>query len=501
MPEFLGKRYDQRVRTFYAIISLISSALTKIAPTLFAGSLVLYHAFGWNIWASASALSIFTGIYTAGGGLAAVIYTELLQTTIICLGALTILLIGLVKVGGLQGLYNCPDLVPRDFFQLFKPASDPTFPWTGLLIAHPLTIGLWYWCSDQVIVQRVLSAKSTEHGKGGTVVAGFLKILPMWTMVLPGLIARALFYDQTTKNTNDAYALLVIGMLPRGMHGIMLAAMLSAMMSSLASEFNSVATIFAVDVWLVFRPTTPSDRLVHIGRLATVVLVAGSMMWIPLIGVLSDQLYVYMNKIQSNLAPPIAASFLLGVLWKRGNAQGALVAFSVGTFIGIFRLFLEVLFTFRKPWGIFVIFAEPTDTSPGLNFLHFGLCNMILCCCIIAVVSLLTEPPPSEKITGLTLFSKGQHAHTGDGNHSNVKYSRFENPATDDTELIVPVQGEADEISLDGPGLPQHSKQSSSTPVTMSRPARKSLLSSPSFIGAMVLAVAMFIQFAAVGTW
>eukprot|EP00741_Cyanophora_paradoxa_P003939 tig00000741_g3831.t1 len=185
--------------------------------------------FGWHVYASAGVLSALVGVYTAAGGLAVVIYTE---TTVLCIGALSILFIGLSRVGGIEGLFNCPELVPRDFFQLFKPASDATFPWTGLLLAHPFTIGLWYWCSEQFIVQRVLSARNEEHAKRGTVLAGFFKILPLWTM-----------------STNDAYALLVIDMLPRGMHGIMLAAMLSAMMSSLASEFNSVSTIVAVDIW------------------------------------------------------------------------------------------------------------------------------------------------------------------------------------------------------------------------------------------------------------
>src|SRR5436309_5818338 len=206
MPEFLERRYNRSCRVYLAGISLVAYVFTKIAVALFAGALVLQAVLGWSMWKSALALVIATGIYTVAGGLAAVIYTEVMQTVVLIVGALTLMVIGLGRVGGMSGLEA---QVPTDLFHMMKPPSHPDFPWTGIFLGAPI-LGLWYWCTDQVIVQRALAAKDEGHAKAGTVLAGFLKILPVFMLVIPGLVARALYPAEMAADSNSAFPLLVV---------------------------------------------------------------------------------------------------------------------------------------------------------------------------------------------------------------------------------------------------------------------------------------------------
>lgn len=399
MPEFLERRYNAACRTYLAAISLIAYIFTKIAVAVFAGAIVLEAVLGWSMWKSALALVVATGIYTVAGGLAAVIYTEVIQTVILIVGALALTWLGLEQVGGFAGLRAH---VPDDFFHMMKPTDHPDFPWTGIFFGAPI-LGIWYWCTDQVIVQRVLAAKDERHAKGGTVLAGFLKILPVFMLVVPGMIARALYTDEIAANSNAAFPTLVVRLMPPGLVGVMVAAMLAALMSSLAAVFNSSSTIFTMDFYSKIRPDASERELVHVGRLATVVMVGLGLLWIPFMAYISDQLYVYLQSVQAYVSPPIAAVFLVGVFWPRANGAGALAALLTGFVLGAARFILELSYAgvavSDRPWFV------------GMNFLHFAIFMFVVCILVLVVVSVMTEAPSRERVAGLT-WATGQPTGT-----------------------------------------------------------------------------------------
>jgi solute:Na+ symporter, SSS family len=391
MPEFLERRYSSACRLYLASISLIAYIFTKIAVAIFAGAIVLKAVLGWSMVQSSLALVIATGIYTVAGGLAAVIYTEVIQTVILVAGALVLMFIGLQEVGGWEGLRA---QVPPDFFHMMKPVSDREFPWTGIFFGAPI-LGIWYWCTDQVIVQRVLSAKDIGHAKAGTVVAGFLKILPVFMLIVPGMIARALYPAEMVADSNSAFPTLVVRLMPVGLQGIMVAAMLAALMSSLSAVFNSSSTIFTIDFYRKFRPQATERKLVNVGRMTTIIMVILGILWIPFMSRISSQLYVYLQSVQAYIAPPIAAVFLLGVFWKRINSQGALSALLAGFALGALRFILEAAYAGSLPSGLLGFYV-------GMNFLHFAAFMFALCVLILVIVSLLTPAPGAEKVAGLT---------------------------------------------------------------------------------------------------
>lgn len=391
MPEFLERRYNRACRTYLASISLIAYIFTKIAVAVFAGAIVLKAVLGWDMVTSSLALVVATGIYTVAGGLAAVIYTEVIQTVILVVGALILMFIGLEQVGGWSGLQA---KVPPEFFHMMKPSTDAAFPWTGIFFGAPL-LGIWYWCTDQVIVQRVLSAKDIAHAKAGTVVAGFLKILPVFMLIVPGMIARALYPQEMTADSNAAFPLLVVRLMPAGMQGVMVAAMLAALMSSLSAVFNSSSTIFTMDFYKEFKPNASEKHLVNVGRVATVLMVILSLAWIPFMSRISGQLWIYLQSVQAYVSPPIAAVFLLGICWRRINGQGALTSLMAGFVLGALRFILEVVYAGHLPGGALGWFV-------GMNFLHFAILMFVVCVVILVTVSWLTPAPAPEKVAGLT---------------------------------------------------------------------------------------------------
>ena len=391
MPEFLERRYNSACRTYLASVSLIAYVFTKIAVAVFAGAIVLKAVLGWDMVTSSLALVVATGIYTVAGGLAAVIYTEVIQTVILVLGALVLMFIGLEQVGGWSGLQA---KVPAEFFHMMKPATDKDFPWTGIFFGAPL-LGIWYWCTDQVIVQRVLSAKDIAHAKAGTVLAGFLKILPVFMLIVPGMIARALYPQEMAADSNSAFPLLVVRLMPQGLQGVMVAAMLAALMSSLSAVFNSSSTIFTMDFYKKFRPDASEKQLVNVGRVATVLMVIVSLAWIPFMSRISSQLWIYLQSVQAYVSPPIAAVFLLGIGWKRINGQGAITSLLVGFVLGALRFILEVIYARNLPDGFLGWFV-------GMNFLHFAILMFVVCVVILVAVSLLTPAPERDKVAGLT---------------------------------------------------------------------------------------------------
>ncbi len=404
MPEFLERRYNRACRVYLAGISLVAYVFTKIAVALFAGALVLQAVLGWSMWKSALALVVATGVYTVAGGLAAVIYTEVMQTVVLIVGALTLMFIGLGRVGGMAGLEA---RVPEGFFHMMKPPSHPDFPWTGIFFGAPI-LALWYWCTDQVIVQRALAAKDEGHAKGGTVLAGFLKILPVFMLVVPGLIARALYPEEMAADSNAAFPLLVVRLMPSGLVGLMVAAMLAALMSSLSAVFNSSSTIFTMDFYRHVRPKAGERELVNVGRAATVLMVALGLLWDPFMSHVSSQLWVYLQSVQAYIAPPIAAVFLIGVTWKRANGSGALAALLTGFVLGTARFVLELSYA-GQPMA-----EGPLRTFVRMNFLHFAAVVFLVCVSVLVGLSLATAAPDPRKVAGLTFATVKQPVDMGE---------------------------------------------------------------------------------------
>jgi SSS family solute:Na+ symporter len=389
MPEFLELRYNSACRMYLTSISIIAYVLTKIAVALYAGALLLKFTVGWDFYTSAIVLVVLTGIYTISGGLAAVIYTEVVQAFILIGGALILTLTGLNRVGGFAGLQAA---LPPDFFNMIRPMSDPDFPWTGIFLGAPI-LGIWYWCTDQVIVQKTLSARNVAQARMGSIFAGYLKILPVFILVLPGLIAKALYPEI---GGDEAFPTLVVRLLPPGLTGIMVAALLAAVMSSLSATFNSSSTLITFDFYKRLRPEASERQLVHIGRMATGAMVVLGILWVPFMKYISGQLFIYLQSVQAYISPPIAAVFLLGVFWKRVNGQGAFAALITGLVLGSLRFVLEV-------WNGIQPFGEGwIQALVRINFLHYAVYMFLVCTAVLVIVSLLTPEPSREKLRGLT---------------------------------------------------------------------------------------------------
>jgi SSS family solute:Na+ symporter len=336
-----------------------------------------------------------TGLYTIFGGLRAVLYTDLMQMFVLIGGAVAVTLVGLSALGGWGAMMQA---VGPDFMDMWKPMSDPNFPWTGILFGAPI-LGVWYWCTDQFIVQRVLAAKDQNHARRGTIFASYLKLLPLFIFVIPGVIAYALARQGRLQLAAPDQALptLVATLLPIGLRGLVVAGLLAALMSSLSSVFNSTSTLVTIDVYKKVRTAASERELVLVGQATTAVLVGFGLAWIPLMRLISGQLYQYLQSVQAYISPPIAAVFLLGVLWQRLNATGAIAALLAGFVLGMGRLVAEI--SKQHLSGALRAYAD-------INFLHFAVLLFVICSAILVVVSLMTPPPPSEKVAGLTFAAR-----------------------------------------------------------------------------------------------
>lgn len=418
MPEFLEKRYNTQSRTILSIISLVSYVLTKVAVTVYAGGLVFQQVFGidtlWGIdffWIAAIGLVIVTAIYTIFGGMKSVLYTSVLQTPILLLGSIIILVLGLKALGGWDELIGiCSAVTINDYgdhmTNLIRDNRDPEYPWLGALITSA-TIGFWYWCTDQFIVQRVLSGKNEKEARRGTIFGAYLKMLPVFIFLIPGMIAYAinvktgggfLPLDANGNTLSDAaFPTLVAKLLPAGVKGLVVCGILAALMSSLASLFNSSSMLFTIDFYKRLRPQTSEKALVRIGQIATVVIVMLGILWIPIMRSIGNVLYNYLQDVQSVLAPGIAATFLLGITWKRASAKGGMWGLISGIIIGLTRLGAKVYFTnvpdATQTWFKSVFY--------DFNWLFFSGCMLIFCLLVVIVVSLCTEKPDEKKIQGL----------------------------------------------------------------------------------------------------
>ena len=421
MPEFLERRYNSASRTILSLISLISYVLTKVAVTVYAGGLVFQQVFGidtlWGIdffWIAAIGLVLITALYTIFGGMKSVLYTSVLQTPILLLGSLIILVLGLKELGGWDQMMSiCSQVKVNEYgdtmTNLIRDNRDAQFPWLGALIGSAV-IGFWYWCTDQFIVQRVLSGKNERESRRGTIFGAYLKLLPVFLFLIPGMIAFALHQQSGSflpllangnLNTDAAFPTLVAKLLPAGVKGLIVCGILAALMSSLASLFNSSAALFTIDFYQRYRPNTDPKKLVRIGQAATVVIVALGILWIPIMRSIGDVLYLYLQDVQSVLAPGIAAAFLMGICWKRTSAQGGMWALISGLVIGLCRLGAKISYSTAGvvPGG---------DTSNWFQYLFYD-CNwlffcgwMLVFCLVVAiVVSLFTQKPDEAKIQGL----------------------------------------------------------------------------------------------------
>ncbi|NWX23296.1 SC5AA protein, partial [Aegotheles bennettii] len=351
MPEYLQRRFGgERIRMYLSTLSLLLSIFTKISTDLYSGALFVQVCLGWDLYLSTVLMLVVTGLYTIAGGLAAVIYTDTLQTLIMVLGAITLAVKAFNEIGGypkLEEAYlkavpskivpNTTCHLPRaDAMHLFRDPVSGDLPWTGMTFGLSI-MATWYWCTDQVIVQRSLSAKSLSHAKAGSILASYLKMLPLFIIIMPGMISRVLYPDavacvdpeECTRVcgaavgcSNIAYPKLVIELMPSGLRGLMIAVMMAALMSSLTSIFNSSSTLFTMDIWRKLRPGASERELLLVGRVVTVVLVALSVVWIPILQSSSGgQLYIYIQAVTSYLAPPVTAVFILAVFWPRANEQ------------------------------------------------------------------------------------------------------------------------------------------------------------------------------------
>lgn len=393
MPEFLERRFDSRTRWFLSVFSLVAYVLTKISVTVYAGGIVISSILHIDFWFGALMTVILTGIYTILGGMRAVVYTEALQTVVLVIGAGTLTFVGLDSVGGWDGMRQ--SLEPG-YLNMWRPASDPEFPWPSLVITSTV-VGLWYWCTDQYIVQRVLAAKNIKEGRRGTIFGGFLKLLPVFLFLIPGVIALALKNkgELSWDTPDQAFAALLMNKMPAGLRGLVAAGLLAALMSSLASVFNSCSTLFTVDVYKKLKPQTSEKDLLRIGRYATAIVVILGIAWIPIMQNISGVLYEYLQSVQSYIAPPITAVFLLGIFYKRINQKGALITLITGMAVAFIRIGLELAINQLEPGTVLHIIGST-------NFLTFAAWFFLFCVILCLVVSWLTPAPSAEQIQGLT---------------------------------------------------------------------------------------------------
>jgi solute:Na+ symporter, SSS family len=443
MPEFLERRFSPANRTLLSLISLVAYVLTKIAVGIFAGGVVFavllpeMNLMGLDsFWVGSFLVVVITGLYTIVGGMRAVAYTEAIQTIVLVIGSALVTVFGLIALGGWSELRA---IVPSEMFNLWKPIVpagvagtwapvkeagrmawyfNDNYPWFGMLICAPV-IGLWYWCTDQYIVQRALTAPNETEARRGSITAAFFKLLPVFIFIIPGIICYALavsgkvpgFHDLLIgadgkvlrDNAQQAFPLMVAYVLPVGIRGIVVAGLLAALMSSLAGAFNASATLFTIDFYQRLRPGTSQERLVWIGRIATAVMVGIGILWIPVIRG-GRGLYDYLQGMQAYLAPPIFVVFFLGVFYKRLNAKGCLWALVSGFVLGVFRLAVDtpvkLMHGFHYTPGSFLWVVN------NIFFQYYSMVILAVSATVMVVVSHLTEAPDYAAISGLTYATR-----------------------------------------------------------------------------------------------
>ncbi|KAK3560829.1 hypothetical protein QTP86_021854, partial [Hemibagrus guttatus] len=438
MPQYLKKRFGgTRISLYLSVISLFLYIFTKISVDMFSGAVFIQQALGWNIYIAVIALLSITALYTVTGGLAALMYTDTVQTFVIIVGAFVLMGFSFYEVGGYSALLkgyslalptisSSPGLqhlnisahcyTPReDAFHLLRDPVSGDLPWPGVLFGIAI-VGGWYWCTDQVIVQRCLAARSLTHVKAGCILCGYLKLLPMFLMVFPGMISRVLYPDEVgcvvpdeckrvcgteVGCSNIAYPKLVVSVMPNGLRGLMLAVMLAALMSSLASIFNSSSTLFTMDIWTRIRPQARDRELMIVGRIWVLCIVAISICWIPVVqAAQSGQLFDYIQSVTSYLAPPIAAVFFLAIFVKRVNEPGAFWGLTGGLVMGLCRIAPEFYFGS----GSCLVPSKCPPLICGVHYLYFAVL-LFFCTGILVLLVSYCTPPIDDKHLYRLVFS------------------------------------------------------------------------------------------------
>ncbi|XP_066459683.1 sodium/glucose cotransporter 1 [Eleutherodactylus coqui] len=425
MPEYLRKRFGgDRIRIYLSVLSLLLYVFTKISADMFSGAIFIQQAMKINIYIAIVMLLLITALYTVTGGLAAVIYTDTLQTIIMLVGSFILMGFAFHEVGGYDAfvakyklaipteidnngtIIDAKCYTPReDAFHLFRDPITGDMPWPGLIFGLSIS-ALWYWCTDQVIVQRCLSAKNMSHVKAGCILCGYLKLLPMFLMVFPGMISRILYtneiacvvpskcqeYCQTPVGcTNIAYPTMVIKLMPDGLRGLMLSVMLASLMSSLTSIFNSASTLFTMDIYTKIRRKASEKELMIVGRIFILFLIGVSIAWVPILqSAQSGQLFDYIQSVTSYLGPPIAAVFFLAVFVKRVNEPGAFWGLIIGLLIGLSRMITE----FAYGTGSCVNPSNCPKIICGVHYLYFAIILFTTTAIIVLAVSFMTKPIP-----------------------------------------------------------------------------------------------------------
>ncbi|CAG5136525.1 unnamed protein product, partial [Candidula unifasciata] len=441
MPEYLRKRFGgQRIRIYLSVLALILYVFTKISADLYSGAIFLTQAMPeLNLYVAIIILLAVAALFTIGGGLTAVIWTDFIQTIIMVAGAFVLMVMGFIEVGGYEELrskyltsypnttlhhlgqndnysYTQCGIPPANAYNLIRPADDTNLPWPGVFIGL-LVSSIWYWCSDQVIVQRALAAKNLTHAKAGCLLAAYLKFLPLFLIVFPGMIARVLYTDRIAcadpavcqvvcrqnSCTNIAFPTLVLELMPAGLRGLMLSVMMSALISSLTSIFNSSSTIFTMDIWRRIRRNATEVELMIVGRLCVIILVAVGIVWIPVVQSVTE-LFHYIQAITSFLAPPICAVYVLAIFWKRTNEKGAFWGLMIGLCIGLIRFTWEYSYK-NYPCGEEYKGHKP-DIVSKIHYLHFGIILFGIVAAVTIVISLMTAPIDDIHLERLTYWNR-----------------------------------------------------------------------------------------------
>ncbi|XP_067661194.1 sodium/glucose cotransporter 4-like [Haliotis asinina] len=437
MPEYLMKRFGGvRLRICLSLLGLFLYVLTKISIEIYCGALFMQLLLGWNLYMCIISILVVTALYTVIGGLVAVMYTDTLQTLVILMGAAVLTVKGILQVNGFEGLedgfltavsnstkanftHNTCGLPPKDSLHIWRDPVDGDIPWPGAVFGLTI-IAAWVWCTDQLMVQRTLSAKNISHAKGGSLFAGALKILPFFLWIIPGMVSRILYPDEIACSTpercyevcqnragctNIAYPILVLRLLPEGLRGLMLAALLAALMSSLTSIFNSASSMFTMDIWPRIRRMPSENELMIVGRVAVLVCTAIGILWLPILQkAQGGQLWGYLQSVTAYTAPPWQTLFMFALLWKRTSEQGAFWGLIAGLVVGIIRMVVD--FTYPAPY----CGSGEEDTRPGVlkhvHFLYFAMISAVVTSVVIVLVSMCTEPRSEAQIGRTTWWTR-----------------------------------------------------------------------------------------------
>ncbi len=397
LPEFLEKRYSPTARTIMAFMAILAALLIHIGISLYAGAVVFREFFGVNVLTSIVLISLITAIYTVVGGLRAVVVTETIQTVVLLIGAVavTFLAIAALPGAGVHSLAEFQAALKPDQMSMLKTSNEDGFAWYAILLGFPV-LGVWYWCTDQTIVQRVLGAQSQEHGQKGALFAGALKILPVFLMVLPGVIGYVLFRDIIGEDASQTFPVMINKLVPVGLKGLVAAGMLAALMSTIAAALNSVGTLVAVDIVKHFRPNTSDEAQVRIGAISSIVVMIIAMAWSTQGGRFGS-IFEAINKMPAQfLAPPITTVFVWGVFWRRGTKQAAISTLLLGFTLGFVAFLLDLPAFGDTQW-----ITDPKK-GLGISFMMQAWWGFCLCSLLYVIVSLLTPPPAPEQVEGLT---------------------------------------------------------------------------------------------------